>query len=223
MVKKNITWSMVVGMWRRVGYLAPRTSLDVVPCVALCLLAVGCAGTAPGTARVTTTYRSGIEQQLLVRSLERAVAQLDITRFAGRRVALELYALTDDRAFSKDFITAWLEQQGVQVVPDREKSDVYLKVFASVLGVDQFLTFLGVPSFPAPLVGVPVPEIALYKSVLSRGHVEIHIYAYDGRTGAFTAKIPAAIGKARYDDYTILILISFVSTDLDEEAAQVNQ
>jgi hypothetical protein len=181
-------------------------------------LLVGC-----GTARVTTTHRSGIEQQLLVRSLERAAAKLDIMGLAGRRVALELYAQTDDRAFAKDFITAWLEQQGVQVVPNREKSDLYLKIFASVLGIDQFLTFLGIPSFPTPFVGVPLPEIALYKSVRNRGHVEIHIYAFDGPTGTFTDKLPAAIGKARYDDYTILILISFSSTDLDEEAAQVDQ
>lgn len=205
-------------MGRRIGYHTPRTSLAVVPCVALYLLLVGC-----GTARVTTTHRSGIEQQLLVRSLERAVAQLDIMGFEGRRVALELYAQTDDRAFAKDFITAWLEQQGVQVVSDREKSDLYLKIFASVLGIDQFLMFFGVPSFAAPFVGVPLPEIALYKSVRNRGHVEIHVYAFDGPTGAFTDKLPAAIGKARYDDYTILILISFSSTDLDESPDQVDQ
>ena len=97
------------------------------------------------------------------------------------------------------------------------------RAFASVLGIDQFLAFFGIPSFITPFIGVPLPEIALYKSVRNRSHTEIQIYAFDGPTGAFTDKLPTATGKARYDDYTILILISFSSTDLDKSPDQVDQ
>lgn len=47
----------------------------------LLVLAGGCSAR-----QVTLTDRSGIEQELLVRSLERAVAGLDVSRLTGRRV-----------------------------------------------------------------------------------------------------------------------------------------
>ncbi len=56
------------------------------------VLVAGCAST-----RVTQTKRSGTEQELLVQSLERAVAHLDHSCFTGKRVALKLYALTPDQ------------------------------------------------------------------------------------------------------------------------------
>lgn len=184
----------------------------------LCLLLVGCGV----RARVTLTKRSGLEQQLLVRAMERAMARLDLRQIEGHSVALELYALTEDGAFAKDFVTAWLEARGVRIVPDREKADLFLKVFALVLGVDQTKTLLGIPEFEAPVVNVPFPEIALYRLVNNVGRVEVQIYAYDSQTGAFTTKMPAAVGQAEYDEYTILILISFTATDLDEPVDQDN-
>ncbi len=187
-------------------------SLLLVGSIACWLLSAGCYS----SVRATTTARSSLEQQLLVRSLQRAVAQLEVQRFIGRRVTLELFALTDDRAFAKAFVMTWLEEHGVKVVSDQTESDLKLKVFAYVLGVDQSSTLFGIPAFPIPVFGVPFPEIALYKSVRNRGRVEVEIYAFEGRIGTFVGKVPIGVGKARYDEYTILILISFSSSDLDE-------
>lgn len=169
------------------------------------------------------TARSSLEQRLLVRSLERAVSQLDTKEFTGRRVVLDLFALTDDRGFAKEFVTAWLEEEGVEVVLEQEKANLRLKVFAYVLGVDQSQTLFGIPAFPIPVLGVPFPEIALYKSVRNRGHVEVTIYAFDSRTGRFVDKVPVSVGRARYDEYTILIVVSFSSTDLDEPVGEQEQ
>jgi hypothetical protein len=189
----------------------------------LCLLAMlaGCTST-----RVTLTQRSGIEQQLLVRSLERAVSQLDTGRFTGKRVTLDLFALTEDQAFAKEFVTSRLEQRGVEVVTDPQKADLRLKIFASVLGVDRGETLLGVPAFGAPgapIVGLPVPEIALFKWVRNRGHSEVQILAYDGRTHRLMDQTAAGVGRAKYDEYTVLLVIGFTSSDLDEETGPANR
>lgn len=169
------------------------------------------------------TARSSLEQRLLVRSLERAVSQLDTKEFTGRRVVLDLFALTDDRAFAKEFVTARLEEQGVEIGVDQQNADLKLKIFAYVLGVDQSQTLFGIPAFPIPVFGVPFPEIALYKSVRNRGRVEVEIYAFDSGTGTFVHKVPVSVGRARYDEYTILILVSFSSTDLDEPVREQEQ
>lgn len=170
---------------------------------------------------VTVTDRSIIEQQLLVRSLERAVAKLDTRTFTGKLVALDLYALTDDQAFAEEFITASLQEKGARVAAEEEKADLRLKIFASVLGVGRGERLIGTPAFAAPLVGLPVPEIALFKMVKHRGEAEVQIYAFDGRTGEFTEKSPVGVGNAKHDEYTILIVIKFTLSDLDERADEV--
>ena len=64
-----------------------------------------------------------------------------------------------------------------------------------------------------------IPEIALFKWERSRGHAEIQLYTYD-QTGALITQLPDALGEAKYDRYTILILISFAVSDLDEPPAE---
>ncbi len=186
----------------------PNRSL-LLPAVVLCLLVAGC-----GSARVTLKARSGLEQQLLVRALERAVARLDLSRLVGKPVALDLFALTEDKAFAKEFVTARLEQRGVQVVADAAKADLRLKILASVLGVDRSETLLGVPAFTVAVV--TVPELALFKWVRYQGLSEVEILVFDGRSDRFVDAVPAGVGKAMYDEFTVLILISFTRSDLDE-------
>lgn len=183
-------------------------------CLAAAALLMGMAGCT--STRVTQTGRSGIEQQLLVRSLERAVARLDLDRFAGRRVALDLFALTPDQPFAKEFVTSWLEARGAHVVREGKEADLRLKMFASVLGVDYGETLVGVPAFVAPVVAFPIPEIALFKWVRNRGNSEVQIFAYDARTDRLLDVSPAAVGKAKYDEFTILIVFGFGHNDLDE-------
>jgi hypothetical protein len=165
--------------------------------------------------KVTPTERSSIEQQLLTRSLERAIAQIDVRKFTGKTLTVDLYGLTNDRDFAKEFVVTRLQENGARVIPDAQKADVQSKFFLSALGVDRSEGLLGVPAFAIPVIGVPIPEIALFKSVRNRGIAEIQMYAFDSRNGKFLSKSPA-VGIAKYDDYTIMIMINFNSTDLNE-------
>ena len=71
-------------------------------------LIAGCAV----SAQITNTPRSAIEQQLLVRALERAVAAIDTQQFKEKTVAVEFSGLTPDKDFARSFFTAWLQSQG---------------------------------------------------------------------------------------------------------------
>jgi hypothetical protein len=70
--------------WRE---LTRELALEVV---ALCILTSGCTY----SSQFVPTQPSAITQQLVIRSLERALTQLDLTGFVGRRVTLDLFTQT---------------------------------------------------------------------------------------------------------------------------------
>jgi hypothetical protein len=56
----------------------------------------------------------------------------------------------------------------------------------------------------------------LFKEVKHSGHAEIKISTIDGMTGEFIDETATAVGTSNHDDYTILILVHFTRTDLEE-------
>src|SRR5688572_13223249 len=191
-----------------------------LPHVVLLLLAV--AGAACTTARVTATERSSIEQRLLVRSLERAAVRLDTASLAGRRVKIDLFTLTNDAFFAREFLRARLETRGVRFAGPGDEADVTVQIFAAALAVDTADTLLGLPAMQAPILAVPIPEIALFKLERSRGHAEMQTYTYDS-SGRFITRLGDAKGEARYNRVTLLIFISFAVTDIDDPPVEPRQ
>jgi hypothetical protein len=186
-----------------------------LPCLALLLLAMAAPATGCTTVRVTATERSSIEQRLLVRALERAAVRLDTASLAGRRVKIELFTLTDDAYFAREFLRARLETRGVRFVGTGDEADMTVQVFTVALAVDTADTLLGVPSMQVPVLAVPIPEIALFKLERSRGHAEVQAYTYD-RGGQLIGRLGDVKGEARYTRITLLIFISFDVTDMDD-------
>ena len=170
--------------------------------------------------QITNTSRSSIEEGLLMRALERALTGLNPEQFKGKTVAVDFYGLSADKDFAKAFFTAWLQSHQVQIAQNPKEAQLLLKVFAPVLAVDQGKSFIGAPSFTVPLLGFAMPESSLFKDVRHSGHAELQVYAIDGDTGKFVEKSPPAVGASRYDDYTILLVITFTRRDMDKSAWQ---
>jgi hypothetical protein len=57
----------------------------------------------------------------------------------------------------------------------------------------------------------------LFRDVKHSGHAEIKVFGSDAETGYLSAKAILAVGKSNHDDFTLLIIIHFTRTDLDEE------
>lgn len=185
--------------------------LVILVSVLLSILIIGCT-----SVRITMTPRSSLEQQLLVQGLERAMAQINIDRFKGKRVALELVGLTkDDLPFTKEFVRIWMAKHGIRIDQDQKEIDLILKVFARVLAVDQSETLFGTPEFF--LLGIPIPAIVIYRNIRNRGRADLQIYAWDERSEMLVDELPIGIGETKYDQYTILFIISWTSTDLDKK------
>ena len=104
----------------------------------------------------------------------------------------------------------------MQIATDAKQAQLQLKVFAPVLAVDQGQSFVGAPAFTVPILGIGIPEIAVFKNLRHSGHAEVQIYSIDVGTGKFVDKSPPAIGAAQYDDYTIMIVVHFTRSDVYE-------
>ena len=174
------------------------------------ILVAGCT-----SIRMTQTPRSILEQQLEVQALERAVTQLPIEQLKGKSVSLELFGLNkDDLPFAEELVHVWLVKQGVYVAQDQEAIDLRLKVFVKVLAVDQAEVLLGTPEFM--FFGIPIPAIAFYRHLLNRGRVDLKMYIFDQKSATLVDELPVSLGKAKYDRFTILFIISWTSTDIDK-------
>jgi hypothetical protein len=185
---------------------------NLLLCLAIFLLA-GCAV----SNQITKTQRSSIEQELLVRAFERAMASLDTQKLKDKSVAVDFYGLTPDKDFAKEYFTAWLQSQRVRIASDPKQAQLRLKVFASVLAVDQGQSFVGTPAFTVPLIGFVMPEVPLFKNIEHSGHAEIKISMADNQTGDFIDESAPVVGKAQHDDYTILIVVHFTRSDLEKQ------
>ena len=166
---------------------------------------------------MTTTPRSSNEQRLLIRSLERSFEELDVARFNGKIISLDVYGLTGDRDFARELLAANFGAKGVRVAYPPEKADINIKIFINALAVDQDDSLVGIPAFTAPLIGAPVPEVALLKAVRNRGYAELQFFVFDESSGRFIERSPRVAGNANYNEYTVLIWISFTQSDLDDE------
>jgi hypothetical protein len=195
-----------------------HTQYDKFSFLFVSILLAGCSA----SSQVTHSPRSSIEQRLLVRSLDRSLNQLDTLALQGRTVAVDFYGLTPDKDFAKEFCIAWLQGRKIRVVTDPPKAEVRLKIFAPALAVDRGQAFFGVPAVTVPFLGFTVPELALFKSATHEGYAEIQMYVIDSVSGDFLTRSPRSIGEAAYNQYTILILINFKLSDLDEPEDSVH-
>jgi len=81
--------------------------------------------------------------------------------------------------------------------------------------VDQAEVLLGTPEFM--FFGIPIPAIAFYRHLLNRGRVDLQMYIFDQKLETLIDELPVSLGKAKYDRYTILFIISWTSSDLDKK------
>lgn len=169
-----------------------------------CSMASSTAATAP----------SGVAQQLLIRSLERALAKIDRDKIGSRPVALEVTVHSGNEGFVKDFVTTWLKAHGLHVTGD--SPEMKLKVFVSVFGTDHDQTLIGLPAFQAPLVNMPVPELALFKWIRNRGQSELRLWAFDAKGDTIVDAPSPGVGRSKYDDFTVLLFFGFSLSDVNE-------
>jgi hypothetical protein len=144
-------------------------------------LLVGCS-----TRTVTSTPRSAIEQLLLSRAVDKALARFDMPELRGRKVHADFANLQcTDADYVKVALRARMAEQGATLVAAGDKPDYTVEVASGALAMELKKGMVGLPEFPVPQSPVGTPEAPLYRKIEQTAIVKLLIFVHTG--GRFVA------------------------------------
>jgi len=194
-----------------------RPTINAFKIMALCTAFAGLMAGCSTTQRNTQSPRTSVEQLLIseavIRSLPRQPeSPLPIPQ--GSNVILNTSGLTTDQALLQQVLTGWLGQQGYLVQKDEKNATHRIDVIVGALGTELGGTFVGMPPLQSQFIPFALPELSLYKSQHQTGYVKFHMNIFEIPAGRFAGSTPAFLADSYYNNYTVLFIISFTSTDL---------
>jgi hypothetical protein len=193
-------------------------------------LATGCAI----EQEVSRTPRTAVEQVLLTQAVEEALVNLSLRLPEGVNVDVDATGLESDRSrlrttnadlgaidrpsrdilYIRDLVAAELGRRGYRVSSRDTESSYLVRVMAESFGTMQGIVFVGMPPVQSVLIPFSLPELTLYKNQSQSGYARLHLDVYDNRTGEFLGSTPKLVGRAYYNQYTLLILMTWNRTDV---------
>lgn len=169
------------------------------------------------THRTTQSTRTAVEQLLISESVIRSLpnkSDILLPIPPGSKVTLNTSGLTEDKALLQEVLTGWLGQRGYLVQGDEEDASYRIDVIVSAMGTEEDGTFFGLPPINSTFIPFSTPELAFYKSENQTGYVKFNMNIFETLTGKFIGSGPNFLADSYHNNYTILLLVSFTSTDL---------
>jgi len=171
------------------------------------------------SARESAPTRTATEQLLIAAAAERSIDKLDLQIPAGAKVFVDATHFEGyDSKYATGTVRDRLLRHGGRLVNERGQADVIVEIRAGALSVDESTQLVGLPStdlpFPASQ-GLSTPEVALFKRSQKLGVAKIAATSYS-RDGALIASGDPAFGSAHRTRWTVLLLIGWTSTDLED-------
>jgi len=150
-------------------------------------LFLGLLGGCLGDIRASTTARTAQEQLLCTTSAQRAIAAaIDSSRFAGRRVHVDVERLTSqvDQGYVRDAFEEMLIAGGARLAKAKDDAEYVIEARAAALGTYELSWSIGA-SLYAPGVDADHPVSIGFGYDLQEGWSRIDAFCYDAKTGKF--------------------------------------
>src|SRR5688500_7577827 len=164
----------------------------------------------------TRSQRTPVEQLLIseavLRSLPIPPGSSVILDTSGISIAA---GISSDQTLLQKIVTGWLGRQGYSVQKNEEKATHRVNVIVQALGTELGNSFFGMPPVRSQIIPFSLPELALYKAEYQTGYVKFYMDIFELPSGAFVQSTPAYLAETYYNGYTVLLMFSFNSTDLD--------
>lgn len=169
--------------------------------------------------RSTTTDRTAIEQALLSASAEEAISRLETPVGEERTVFIDR---SDFESVDEGHVLAALSEHfidsGFRLVSERAEADLVVQPRSLFGGIDENQLLVGIPELPIIVPGagtLSIPELALFKRHTQRGRHGVASVAINRENGAMAFQQDPAFGDKYYKRWTILVFLSFRTTNLD--------
>jgi hypothetical protein len=150
--------------------------------VTLVVLASGC-----GVTRTSDSKRTATEQLMVSSAIERAVARIDCSPLAGRRVFLDA-SFMDDVGDGKYLISTLRHQllaSGCLLADKADTAEVIVEARAGAIGTDRSDLVVGIPGTTVAVKGneVTMPDVSIAKRSEQRAVAKISLHAYERESG----------------------------------------
>lgn len=183
---------------------------------------------------ITRTPRTAVEQVLLTQAVEQALANLQVQLPEGVNVDVDATGLENDRSrlrmtnadlgaidrpsrdifYVRDVVAAELGRRGYRVSARDTESPYFVRVMAESFGTMQGRVFFGMPPVQSVLIPFSLPELVVFKQESQSGYARLHLDLYDNRTGEFLGSTAKLVGRAFYNQYTVLLFVTWYRTDV---------
>lgn len=165
--------------------------------------------------RETDPQRSASEQLLFSTASDRAADKLTFNMAPGTKVFIDTsYVEGTDSKYLISSIRDRVARRGGDLMDDKGKAELIIEPRIGALSVDRDRTLFGTPAIPVPLVGIELPEIAIFKRSYQQGVVKLAATTYDPKTGLMVQSLDPVYAFSNRRDWVFLIFFSWSTTDL---------
>lgn len=183
------------------------------------LLAIGCTQT-----RQTEPKRTAVEQLLISRAADHALANADFALLKDRKVYLEeKYFDATDGKYALGAVRDFMSLAGALLVDSAADAEVIVEARSGALSIDSGQSLVGLPEvpFPIPAAGTLVtPEAPFFKAERQFSVAKLALLAYDAKTRKHLFSTGTLVGKSHHHYYRILGFFRWVDTELPEKARE---
>ncbi len=165
------------------------------------------------TYQFTYTKKSGIEQLLVTKAVDEAIAMMSVDLKGSKAFVDVACLMRDEQSYIKKAFTHRFLNEGVLISEYAWNADYIISVLVKVAGTDGEQYALGVPSIPLPLVaGIATPALTVFSKMVQEGRVEMEVLVYSP-TGGIEKRLASLRGNSYYKKY-VIIFVPYTSKDI---------
>lgn len=188
----------------------------LIVCAAALVLTSGCVQT-----RQTEPKRTAVEQLLLSRAADHALASADLQILKDKRVFLEeKYYASEDAPYVLGAVRDFISLVGGRLADDRKLSDVIVEPRSGALSIDSGKSLVGFPEIPVPIPFAGTftsPEVPFYRVERQYSVAKLALLAYETNSRKHLFSTGTLVGKSFNHNYTLLGFFQWVSSELPEK------
>lgn len=145
--------------------------------VSCLMLVLGCTST-----KTSNTARTGTEQLLISNAVDQALAKVDFSPMAGKKVLVEeKYLDSVDKGYVISSVRHHVLHAGGQLAVKPEEADIILELRSGGIGTDNSDAYLGVPGITLPGM-VALPDVKLITRSRQSAFAKLGLVAMDAKT-----------------------------------------